>query len=246
MFVSLWNTLVYEPFYNGLIFLTSIVPTHDVGIAIIILTILVKVALYPLSRKAVESQVAMKKLEEPINALKERYSSDRTKLAQETMELYKKHGVNPASGCLPAIIQIPFIIGLYMVFLKGITIDPVHLYGFIPHPETLNTLFLGLVELGEKKHLLFAVLAGVSQFFYALSMAKNTPPPTGPAKNSQEEFARAMQMQMKYVFPGMITVMAYQFSVAVALYWVVGNIVSIIQDVWTRRSLALATEPKAS
>jgi YidC/Oxa1 family membrane protein insertase len=222
--------------------LTSIVPTHDVGIAIILLTIIVKVALYPLSRKAVESQVAMKKLEGPMNDLKERYSSDRTKLAQETMNLYKKHGVNPASGCLPAIIQIPFIIGLYMVFLKGITIDPVHLYSFIPHPDRLNTLFLGLVELGEKKHILFALLAGVSQFAYALSMEKNTPPPVGPAKNQQEEFARAMQMQMKYVFPGMITVMAYQFSVAVALYWVVGNIVSIIQDVWTRRNLALAEQ----
>jgi YidC/Oxa1 family membrane protein insertase len=236
MFTSLWNTLVYEPFYNGLIFLTSIVPSHDVGIAVIILTIIVKMALFPLSRKAVLSQMEMKKLEGPLQALKEKYGKDKTKLSQETMALYKEHGVNPVAGCLPAIIQIPFIIGLYMVFLKGIAIDPVHLYAFIPRPETLNTLFLGLIELGEKKHILFALLAGASQFGYALSSAKNTPAPTGPAKNAQEEFARAMQVQMKYVFPGMITVMAYQFSVAVALYWVVGNIVSIIQDVWVRHT----------
>ena len=240
MFVSLWNTVVYEPFYNGLIFLSALVPTHDVGIAIILLTIIVKFALYPLSRKATQSQVEMKRLEGPISVLKEKYASDRTKLAQETMELYKKHGVNPASGCLPALIQIPFIIGLYTVFLRGITIDPAHLYSFVPHPESLNTLFLGLVELSEKKHVLFAILAGVSQFAYSLSMAKNTPKPTGPAKNSQEEFGRAMQMQMKYVFPGMITIMAYQFSVAVALYWVVGNIVSILQDIWTRHELKKA------
>ncbi len=237
MFTSLWNTVVYEPLYNGLIFLTNIVPYHDVGFAIIILTILVKTALFPLSRKAVLSQMEMKKLEGPLQALKEKYGKDRTKLSQETMALYKEHGVNPVAGCLPAILQIPFIIGLYVVFLKGVVIDPVHLYGFIPHPETLNTLFLGLVELGEKNHILFALLAGASQFGYALSSAKNTPAHTGPAKNTQEEFARAMQVQMKYVFPAMITVMAYQFSVAVALYWVVGNIVSIIQDVWVRRSL---------
>jgi YidC/Oxa1 family membrane protein insertase len=179
----------------------------------------------------------MKGLEGEMGALKEKYAGDRKKLAEETMALYKKHGVNPASGCLPAIIQIPFILGLYMVFLKGIAIDPVHLYAFIPKPETLNTLFLGLIDLSEKKHILFAILAGISQFGYALSAAKNTPTPTGPAKTPQEDFARAMQVQMKYVFPAMITVIAYQFSVAVALYWVVGNIVSIIQDMWIRRTV---------
>jgi YidC/Oxa1 family membrane protein insertase len=239
MFVSLWNAVVYEPFYNSLILLTSIVPFHDVGLAIIILTIIVKVGLYPLSRKAILAQADLKRLEGPIAELKEKHSEDKAKLAQETMGLYKKHGVNPASGCLPMLIQIPLIIGLYTVFLRGITIDPIHLYSFIPHPDTLNTLFLGAIELGEKKHILFALLAGISQFAYAFSSAKNIPTPVGPPKNSQEEFARAMQTQMKYVFPGMITVMAYQFSVAVALYWVVGNIVSIIQDVWVRRSISL-------
>lgn len=237
MFTSLWNALVYEPLYNSLIFLTSIVPFHDVGLAIILLTIAVKMALYPLSRKAILAQADLKRLEGPIAELKEKHGEDRTKLAQETMGLYKKHGVNPASGCLPMLIQIPLIIGLYTVFLRGITIDPIHLYSFIPRPETLNTLFLGAIELGEKKHILFAFLAGVSQFAYAFSAAKNTPTPVGPPKNSQEEFARAMQTQMKYVFPGMIAVMSYQFSVAVALYWVVGNIVSIIQDVWVRRTI---------
>jgi len=237
MFTSLWNGLVYDPLYNSLIFFTSIVPFHDVGLAIILLTIVVKVLLYPLSRKAIIAQLDLRRLEGPIAELKEKHGQDRTKLAQETMGLYKKHGVNPASGCLPMLIQIPLIIGLYTVFLKGVTIDPTHLYAFIPRPESLNTLFLGIVELSEKKHLLFAFLAGVSQFAYAFSAAKNTPTPVGPPKNPQEEFARAMQTQMKYVFPGMIAVMSYQFSVAVALYWVVGNIVSIIQDVWVRRTI---------
>jgi len=238
MFASLWNALVYDPFYNGLIFLTSIVPSHDVGIAIIILTIIVKVALYPLSRKAVLAQADMKKLEGPIQAIKEKYGSDRTKVAQETMELYKKHGVNPASGCFPMLIQIPIIIGLYVVFLKGIKIDPEHLYPFIPLPESLNTMFLGTIDIEEHKNLYAAAITGLSQYGQAFSAAKNMPIASGPAKNAQEEFARAMQTQMKYVLPGMIAVAAYQFSVAVALYWVVGNIVSIAQDVWVRRSLA--------
>ena len=101
MLASLWNVVVYEPFYNGLIFLSSLIPAHDVGIAIILLTIIVKVALYPLARKAVASQLEMKAIEGELNALKEKYGTDRAKLAQETMALYKKHGVNPASGCLP-------------------------------------------------------------------------------------------------------------------------------------------------
>ncbi len=237
MLTSLWNALIHDPLYNGLIFLTSVVPSHDVGIAIIILTILVKVALYPLSRKAVLAQADMKKLEGPIQAIKEKHGADRTKVAQETMELYKKHGVNPASGCFPMFIQIPIIIGLYLVFLKGIKIDPTHLYSFIPRPESLNTLFLGIIDIEEKKNIVAAAITGLSQYGQAFSAAKNMPIPTGPARNAQEEFARAMQTQMKYVLPGMIAVAAYQFSVAVALYWVVGNIVSIIQDVWVRRSL---------
>jgi YidC/Oxa1 family membrane protein insertase len=195
------------------------------------------VALYPLSRKAVLAQADMKKLEGPIQAIKEKHGADRTKVAQETMELYRKHGVNPAAGCLPMFVQIPIIIGLYFVFLKGIKIDPEHLYSFVPHPESLNTLFLGVIDLEAKKSLLAAAITGISQYGQAFSAAKNMPTPTGPAKNAQEEFARAMQTQMKYVLPGMIAVAAYQFSVAVALYWVVGNIVSIAQDVWVRHSM---------
>jgi YidC/Oxa1 family membrane protein insertase len=245
MFTTLWNTVIYDPFYNGLILLSNIVPAHDVGIAIIILTILVKTALYPLSRKAVLAQREMRSVEGELSSLKEKHKDDRKKLAEETMALYKRKGINPVSGCLPALIQIPFIIGLYVVFLKGIAIDPEHLYSFVSHPESLNTLFLGLVDLSGKKSILFAILAGASQYVYAVSSAKNVPPPSGAPKTPQEEFARAMQVQMKYVFPAMIAVVAYQFSIAVALYWVVGNIVSIAQDVWVRRSLSQTAEKPA-
>jgi YidC/Oxa1 family membrane protein insertase len=245
MFSSLWNSVVYDPFYNGLIFLTNLIPTHDVGIAIILLTVIVKSALYPLSKRAMLAQREMKSIEPEISALKEKYGSDRKKLSEETLALYRKHNINPASGCLPPLIQLPFIIGLYVVFLKGITIDPAHLYSFISLPEKLNTLFLGIIELSEKKHILFAVLAGISQYAYAFSSSKNVPPPVGQAKTPQEEFARAMQVQMKYVFPGMIAVVAYQFSVAVALYWVVGNIVSIAQDFWMRKTIPLGALKKS-
>ena len=235
MLKTLWHEAIYQPLYNGLIFISNIIPTHDIGITIIVLTILVKLALYPIAKKGIVAQQKMKRIEGELQEAKEKHKADKQAQAQATMALYKKHGVNPAAGCLPALLQIPIIIGLYYVFSKHLTVDPTLLYSFISAPENLNLLFLGFVDI-SKKNLFLAIFAGLTQHLQARFSQPNTPSTDKP-KTQQEEFARAMQMQMKYMLPFMITFFAYSLSAGVALYWSVGNIVSIVQDIWVKRHL---------
>ncbi|MCI0533478.1 YidC/Oxa1 family membrane protein insertase [bacterium] len=235
---SFFDAIFFNPLYNALIFLIDIVPWGDIGIAIIILTLVVKIILMPLSHKSVRTQAVMRNLEPELKKIREKYASDKKKQAECTMELYKKHGVNPFGGCLLIIIQIPIILALYWVFLKGFEIQEDILYSFVAAPETHNTLFLGLIDM-EKKSLLLALFAGISQYFQVrLSM-----PDTGEkgaassskSLNFQEEFAKSMRVQMKYGLPVFVAIIAYTISAAIALYWFVSNLFSIGHELYVRR-----------
>lgn len=234
--ISLWSALIYKPLYNVLIFLVTILPTHSVGVAIIVLTFLVKLLLYPLTGKSIAAQRAMRELEPELKAIREKYKDDRQKQAQKTMELYKERNVSPFSGCLPILIQIPIIIGLYWVFLKGLTsIDTSILYGFVVPPLALDMHFL-VFDLSSKSMFL-ALLAGVTQYAQTyLSLGKPVPHASGAGKASfQEDFARSMQMQMRYILPIMIGFISYTTGGAVALYWATSNILSIGQELLMKR-----------
>ena len=228
MIGNLWNFLLYKPLVNILAFLISIIPGGDVGLAVIILTLLVKTALYPLSQRSIENQAKMKLLEPEINAIKKGGAS-KEEQARQTMELYKKHKTNPFSGCLLVFIQIPIIFALYYVFYKGMNFDSGTLYSFIHIPAHINVNFLGLLDMG-KKSLFLAILAGVSQFFQAYYMPKPNVS-SGKGGSFQESFGKSMNMQMKYVFPFLVAFIAYRISGAIALYWIVSNIFTIWQQI---------------
>ena len=230
MLGNIWNFILYRPLVNILAFFVSIIPGGDVGIAVIILTILVKAILFPLSQRSIENQTKMKLLEPEINRIKKGGAS-KEEQAKQTMELYKKHKTNPFSGCLLVLIQIPIIFALYYAFYKGIRFDGGLLYSFIHMPANINMNFLGLVNIGGKS-LVLAILAGVSQFFQAYFMPKpaisSDPNKKG---NFQESFAKSMNMQMKYIFPLLVTFIAYRISGAIALYWITSNIFTIWQQI---------------
>lgn len=229
MLTNLWNFLLYKPLLNILAILVSIIPGGDLGIAVIILTIIVKLILFPLSKRSITSQAKMNLLAPQLNEIKKSGKS-KEEQARLTFELYKKNKTNPFSGCLLILIQLPIIFALYFVFLKGLKFDGNLLYSFVHAPEHINMNFLGLIDIG-KKSLLLAILAGVSQFFQAYYMPK-PPPPAADSKGSfQESFAKSMQMQMKYVFPFLVAFIAYSVSGAVALYWITSNIFTIFQQI---------------
>lgn len=233
MLTNIWDTLLYEPFVNLLAFFINIMPGGDVGLAVILLTILVKIALYPLSKKSIESQAKMNLLTPELNKIKASGAS-KEEQAKQTFELYKKYNTNPFSGCLLVLIQIPIIFALYYAFAKGIDFSGGNvLYSFVKVPEQMNMVFLGVLDL-TKKSIVLAVLAGISQYFQATLMPK--PVSTGAETGSfQESFAKSMQVQMKYVFPFLIAFIAYSVSGAIALYWVTSNMFAIGQQMYLNK-----------
>ena len=242
MLHTLWNTILYQPLLNVLALLVSIVPGGDVGLAIIILTLLVKIVLYPLSQRSIESQAKMNLLAPELKKIKESGKS-KEEQARLTFELYKANKANPFSGCLLVLIQIPIIFALYWVFYKGISFDGGLLYSFVEAPERVNMFFLGVLDISQKS-LILAILAGISQYLQAHFMPK--PASTGEVGSLSHSFSKSMHFQMKYFFPFLVAFIAYTISGAVALYWITSNIFSIGQQIYATKKKHLAvTETKS-
>jgi YidC/Oxa1 family membrane protein insertase len=227
MLTTFWNNFFYEPLYNLLIFFANIAPAHSIAIAVILLTVLVKVVLYPLSKRALMSQLELKKLEPELNAIKAEFP-DRTTQSQKTMELYKKHKINPFSGCILIFLQLPFILALYQVFIKGFVLDTSRLYNFVHFPTTFTHGLFGINL--DSKSIILALVAGVSQYFLGKFSSARMASTGGTTEGFAGAFSKSMQMQMKYVFPFLIAFIAYQVSGAAALYWIISNIVTILME----------------
>ena len=231
-------TIFYQPLYNALIFFVNILPEHSIGIAVILLTILVKIILLPIAKKSIRSQLALKAVEPELERIKKEFPN-KEEQAKKTFSLYKEKKINPFSGCLLLLIQIPVILALYQVFIKGADSSTGVLYSFVAHPETINTMLFGISM--ASKSVMLAILSGATQFIQAYIM-NNFPKkekivvPKGEKKDYKTEFAKSMQFQMLYVLPVFIAFVAYQVSAAVALYWVTSNIFTIIQEYVMRRN----------
>ena len=235
MIAGLFHTFIFIPLYNALIGLISVIPGGDVGVAVIILTILVKFILFPLSMKAVKTQMIMRELEGPLKEIKEKYKDNKQEEALHTMALYKEKGINPLSSVAVLFLQLPIIFGLYWVFARGglPEINTTVLYSFVSVPQHISMEFLGIIHMGTKSVLL-AFLAGTSQFFQArFSLPKL--PPRGETASFKDDLARSMHIQMRYVLPVTVTLVAYYVSAAVALYWFTSNMVAIGQELYFRR-----------
>lgn len=229
----LWNVGLYQPLYNLLILITNIIPGGDIGVAIIVVTILVKLALYPLTKKSIEGQVAMAELQPELERIKKQFP-DKQEQAQRTMELYKNQKTSPFSGCLVMLIQLPIIFALYYVFLYGFS-DTTLLYSFVQNPGVLNMHFLGFLDI-SKPHIVLAILAGVSQFAQMkISFGGQKPATTGG--DMTQNMTKMMQTQMLYILPIMIIFIGTKLSGAVALYWITSNIVGAIQEYYVRKKL---------
>ncbi len=248
MINTLWNAIFYQPIYNVLIFIINHITFGDVGFAIILVTIIVKLILSPLTKKSIRSQVLMKKMEPEIKQIKKDFPN-KEEQAKKTFELYKKYGTNPFSGCLVVLIQLPVILALYSVFYKGLSIDPSKVYSFIQIPATLHTNFLGLIEMSSKS-IFLGIFAGVTQFIQGylsipvkskkIEIVKEVGKPEEP-KTFQEQLSDSMQMNVRYILPVFIAFIAWKISAAVAIYWIVSNIFTIVQEWYIRRQLSQNT-----
>ncbi len=239
----LFHLFFYDPLYNALVFLIDIIPTADVGLAVIILTIFVKLILFPLSQKALETQTKVKGVQKEIDALKKQYQSkeNREKLALETMAVYKRNNINPFAGFLTILIQIPLVFALYFIFSKGLPMIQVDLlYPFISIPPSPNMELLGVFNVAEKS-IVAALLVGITQFFQAkFAFSGSGKIEIDPNNKSfSNDFMKGLQIQMKYVFPVIMTVVSASVIAVLPLYWIVGNLFMIGQELYLRKKKAI-------
>lgn len=231
----IWHTIFFDPVYNALVFFIDVIRGGDVGIAIICTVILVKTVILPISLKAARTQLIMRELEPKLAEVKEKHKDNREMQAVKTMELFKEAKVNPFSSILLLFIQIPIVIALYFSVYSGggvplPAINTALLYSFIPTPETVNMIFLGFMDITAKS-LPLALLAGITQFIHThLSLPASKPRDPKAEPNFKDDFARSMQLQMRYVMPALITVVAYTLSASIALYFFVSNLMAIAQE----------------
>lgn len=238
MISTFFNAVFYNPIYNALVALVAVIPGSDVGVAVILVTLAIRLLLLPFSLSAARTQRAMKILEPKIKELKEKHKGNKEKEALETLALYKEAQVNPFASILTVFIQIPVLLALYWVFRSESfsVIDMARLYSFTPVSHTASLEFLGIISVAGKS-IVLAILAGLSQFLQAHLAISGTMKPSD-AKGLQNDFQRVMGMQLKYVFPFIIGMISYTTSGAVALYFITTNLAGAGQEWHVRRTLA--------
>lgn len=230
---AVYNEILYRPLFNGLVFIYSVLPVQDLGLSIILLTIAVRVFLFPATLKTFRSQAALRELQPKLKAIQEEFKDKKDEQAKRIMALYSEHNVNPFSGCLPILIQLPLLIALYQIFWRGLSplnIDA--LYQFLGAPESFSAVAFGFMNLAEAS-IVLAVLAGVSQFFQARLM----PQPESPAPKGAGglDFSKVLSMQVKYFFPVLIAVWSASLPAALPLYWTTMNLLAIVEQTLIRK-----------
>jgi len=223
---AFFHEAIYRPLFNSLIYLYNVLPGHDFGIAIVALTIIIRLIFSPLSIRAQRAQKALSALNPRLQEVREKHKHDQTAQSNAIMQLYRENKVNPFSGCLPLLIQIPILLALYRAFLAGFKPENLSmLYGFVQHPGVINPVSLGFLTVTAQNSFL-AVIAGATQYIQArLSL---TSQPIGTPG------AAAMNAQMKYFFPVMIVFIAWKLPAGIGLYWVTSTLFSIAEQLFIK------------
>lgn len=223
---QVFHSFIYQPIYNALIFLYNVIPGNDLGVAIVALTVLIRILLYPVAQKQIESQKKLQDLQPEIKKLQDKYKGDKEKQGRALMDFYKERKVNPASGCLPLVIQIVFFIALYRAFIAGLNFDSGcnDLYGFVSCPASLNVKFFGLLDLA-KPNTVLAVVAAASQFVQTKMMMSKT-----PVSQKKDDFSSIMNKQMLYIGPVLTLFIGLRFPAGLAVYWIVNTLFAIGQQ----------------
>lgn len=234
MIGNTFDAVVYYPIYNALVYFVDIIPTHDIGIAVILVTILVRIILYPVAKRAILSQMSMKQVAPEIEELKKKYKDKPEEQAKAIFALYKERGIRPFSGFLMLLIQLPILLGLYWVFALGgfPQVNPEYLYSFVPMPGNVNMEFLGLVDMAGRS-LVLALLATVSQFLYTrLSMGPrgSATAMEGIESSFSKDMAKSLDVQARYVLPLIVGVIGFTLPAVVPLYMLTANIFMIGQE----------------
>ncbi len=232
MISSFFDTILVRPIFNLLALIYSIVPGHDFGIAVIILTILVRLALWPLVAKQLHSQKALQDLAPEVAKVRKKAKGDKQLESKLLMELYKEREINPFASLLPLLIQLPLFLALFVVLRDMLKSGEVAklIYGglkdlgpiktIIAHPDGFKPTLLGLLDLAKPSWVL-ALLAGAAQYFQTAQLM-----PKNPDADPQ---AKALANSSK-LFPIITVLVGLRLPGALALYWTFASLVAIFQQ----------------
>ncbi len=236
-FTKVFRTFVTKPLFNGLLFIASFMPRHNLGLAIIVLTLVVKLLLLVPNQHALEGQKKIQELQPRLDELKKKYPGDPKRAQEETMKLWKEMKINPLQSCLPMLLQFPILIGLFYVIKDGVSIETARhmiypLYSQLPQGYLATVLF-GF-DLLKPSYVVFPVLLVVLQFIQMKMMMKKKKKPeeiiVQPAGKKSWVPELDQQTVMMYILPFMIGFFALKFPVAVSLYWGVSTLFGIGQQ----------------
>ena len=244
---ALLTSIFYQPLYNLLFWFVLILPGESLGLGIIALTILVRLILLPLSAQGVRAQRELQVLQPEIDKLRAEYKEQPDELNKQIMSLYQEHKVNPLGSCLPLLIQLPVLIILYRVFISGIQADHHELlYRFVPAPEHLSTIFLG-IDLHHPS-IPLAIVSGLLQFVQTWQLMRRQPavkPTSATALDTAKKPAGDPTQQtsqiMAYLTPLLTVYIGTRFPAGLAIYWIVTTLFSIAQQWWLFRKPSIAT-----
>lgn len=237
MFSSLFFHVFYQPILNAVVWLYNVLPGHDLALAIIGVTIVIKLILWPLSQQSVRAQRDLQAMQPKIEAIKKEYADNREEQAKAMMALYREHKINPFSSCLPLLIQLPFFFAVFKVLREIGTNNKIleFVYGFIHRPEMISSQGLfGLIDLAKPSYVL-AILAGAAQFWQAKMLSHQRPPVHNNGARD-EDFAAILNKQMLYMMPIMTVVIGFTFPGGLSLYWLVLTLLTVLQQYLVFRS----------
>lgn len=252
---DLFHLILYNPLFNALIGLYHIFPIKDLGVAIILLTLLIKILLYGPTQSSIKSQKSMSDIQPKLDDLKKKYKDNKEELGRQLMKFYRENKVNPLSSCLPLLIQLPILIALYQVFFAGLSTNPdtgllnpnqvSNLYNglqTIYDHTPIQTTFLGFVDLAKKGNIPLALLAGASQYFQSRMMTRKRPK-IHTKGSADEDLTARMNQQMMNILPIMTVIFGYQFPAGLTLYWFVSTLFMILQQWRVFRNIPITTQP---
>lgn len=234
----MFQTFLLTPLFNILIYFYNTIALQDLGLSIIFLTLFTRIIFLPLFYKGAKNQVLIQRLQPELAKIQHDHKDNKEKQAQAMMDLYRKHNVNPLSGFLMLLIQLPVLIALYQVFLQGFS--PAlfgSLYSFIVRPDHLNGSFLGLINM-EKPSILMVSLSAIAQYCQGyLTLPKSEKSKTGSP-------GETMAKQMVYFGPVLTVIILFKLPAAIGLYWLVTSVFSIGQQWYINKTLNIPEEKR--
>lgn len=233
---AFFTEFLYRPLFNALAWLYQNVAFEDLGVAIILLTLAVRIILFPLFHKTVKHQRITQDLQPQIKRIQKKHKNDKETQAKEIIELYGKHKINPLTPILVLLIQLPIIFAVYRIFINGFSNGSLDLlYPSIHLPEAPNQNFLGVIADLTQPSLVVALFAAVAQYFQGkLAFSKRN---KDKNKDSAESPAEKIGKRMVFAMPILTLVILINLPAAIGLYWSTTTIFSIFQQAIVNRSL---------